>query len=305
MRWFTLRLSRIKLPWFQGLSVYNVAVFFFKGIYEGRITNRAASVAFSFFLALFPGIIFLFSLIPYFPFEGLENEIFSTFQQILPPDTYEATRSTIDDIINNRRSSLLSFGFLFALLFATNGVNSMISNFNDSFHQIDSRSFWKQQLAAVSLTIVLSILFIIGVITIVFSSGVINSILDFFELESISPFLIETSRFLLLVLVVLLAIAILYNFGPAKKREWHFISPGSILATLLILVSSFGFSYYVSNFAQYNKLYGSIGTLMVIMIWIYINALVLIIGFELNASIASLKIQQREKEVELEILNEA
>lgn len=296
-----LRATKIKLPWFQGLSVYNVAIFFFKGIYEGRVTNRAASVAFSFFLALFPGIIFLFSLIPYFPFEGLESEIFFTFQRVLPPDTYEATKSTIDDIINNRRSSLLSFGFLFALVFATNGVNSMISNFNDSYHQIDSRSFWRQQFAAVSLTIVLSVLFIIGIITIIFSSGVINSILDFFELEGISPFLIESSRFLLLVVVVLMAIAILYNFGPAKQREWHFISPGSILATILILISSFGFSYYVSNFAQYNKLYGSIGTLMVIMIWIYINALVLIIGFELNASIASLKLQQREKEVELKL----
>lgn len=299
IRWITLRASQIRLPWFQGLSLYNVTVFFIRGIYEGRITNRAASVAFSIFLALFPGIIFLFSLIPYFPFEGVENEIFYTFQQILPPDTYEATRSTIDDIINTRRSSLLSFGFLFALAFATNGVNSMISNFNDSFHQIDSRSFWKQQLAAVSLTILLSFLFLIGITTIIFSSGVINSILTFFELESISPSLIEFSRFILLVLVVLLAIAILYNFGPAKRREWHFISPGSILATLLILISSFGFSYYVSNFAQYNKLYGSIGTLMVIMIWIYINALVLIIGFELNASIASLKVQQREKEEEL------
>ena len=294
-RWLTLRASQIKLPWFQGLSVYNVTVFFFKGIYEGRVTNRAASVAFSFFLALFPGIIFLFSLIPYFPFEGIEDEIFFTFQRILPPDTYEATKSTIDDILNNRRSSLLSFGFLFALLFATNGVNSMISNFNDSYHQIDARSFWKQQLAAVSLTVVLSFLFLIGITIILFSSGVINSILSFFELERISPLLIESSRFLLLVLVVLLAIAILYNFGPAKRREWHFISPGSTLATLLILISSFGFSYYVGNFAQYNKIYGSIGTLMVIMIWIYINALVLIIGFELNASIASLKLKQRGK----------
>lgn len=295
-------MSKIKLPWFQGLSLYNVTVFFLKGIYEGRITNRASSVAFSFFLALFPGILFLFSLIPYFPFQGIEDEIFFTFQKILPPDTYEAAKSTIDDILNNRRSDLLSFGFLFALLFATNGVNSMISNFNDSYHQIDSRSFWKQQLAAVSLTVILSILFVIGIVIVIFSSGVINSILSFFELERISPLLIESSRFLLLVMVVLLAIALLYNFGPAKRREWHFISPGSILATLLILVSSFGFSYYVSNFAQYNKLYGSIGTLMVIMIWIYINALVLIIGFELNASIASLKLQEREKQGEIEFL---
>lgn len=298
-RFVVLQSIRIKLPLFEGLSLYDVSTFFFKGIMEGRVTNRAASVAFSFFLAFFPGIIFLFSLIPYVPMEGIEAEIFATFQRILPPDTYDATRSTINDILNNRRSRLLSFGFLFALIFATNGVNAMISNFNHSYHQLDTRSFWRQQVAAISLTIVLSILFIIGIVLIIFSSSVLNSLLQLFHLEEISPLLIETSRFILLVMVVLLAIVLLYNFGPAKRREWRFISPGSILATFLIVLSSSGFSYYVSNFAQYNKIYGSIGTLMIIMIWIYINALVLIIGFELNASIAIVKNSRRERELKL------
>lgn len=291
---------RWRLPLFEGLSVYDVSSFFFKGIVEGQVTNRAASVAFSFFLALFPGILFLFSLIPFFPIQGLEQEIFSTFQQVLPPDTYEAVQSTIKDILTNRRSRLLSFGFLFALIFATNGVNSMISNFNSSYYQLDTRNFWKQHLAAMSLTIVLAILFIIGVILIIFSAGILNSILRFFDLQEVSPVMVEASRIFLLLGTVLLAIALLYNFGPAQKRVWKFISPGSILATLLIVVSSLGFSYYVSNFGQYNKLYGSIGTLMVIMLWIYLNALALIIGFELNASIAILKKKRAQKQEELE-----
>ncbi len=296
----TIWAMRRKLPLFEGLSLYDVSVFFFRGIAEGRITNRAASVAFSFFLALFPGILFLFSLIPFFPIADLEQEVFYTFQRILPPDTYDATRTTIDDILYNKRSDLLSFGALLTLIFATNGVNAIISNFNHSYHQLQSRNFWKQQLVSVILTLVLSILFLFGLTLILFSSDVLNAILKFFYLDEISPILIESSRAILMVCTVLIAIALLYNFGPSKRREWRFISPGSILATLLIIASSAGFSFYVSNFGQYNKLYGSIGTLIVILLWIYINALVLIIGFELNASIATVKYSNRQKELELD-----
>lgn len=293
--------KRIRLPLFEGLTLYAVSSFFIKGIVEGRITDRAASVAFSFFLALFPGIIFLFNLIPFFPIEGMENEVFYTFQRILPPDTYDAARATIDDILNNKRTDLLSFGFLFALVFATNGINSLINNFNNTIHQLDTRGFFKQQLAAISLTVVLSFLFLLGLTIVIFSSTVINGILDFFRLEAVSPFMIETTRLLLMLSIVLIAIALLYNFGPAKTRQWRFISPGSLLATFLIIITSVGFSFYVSNFAQYNKLYGSIGTLMIILLWIYINAIVLILGFELNASIASLKNQQQQSELELDL----
>ncbi len=292
--------KRVVLPLFDGLTLYDVSVIFFKGIVEGRIADRAASIAFSFFLALFPGIIFLFNLIPYFPVEGIEDEVFYTFQRVLPPDTYDATRSTIADILNNKRSDLLSIGFLLALVFATNGINALISNFNNTIHQIDSRGFFKQQLAAVSLTIVLSFLFLIGLTLIIFSSTVLNGVLDFFHLDAVEPLFIETTRLLLMVTIVLMAIALLYNFGPAKTRAWSFISPGSILATLLIILTSFGFSFYVSNFAQYNKLYGSIGTLMIIMLWLYLNAMVLIIGFELNASIAAVKSKRAQAELELD-----
>jgi membrane protein len=284
-----LQSQRIKLPLFEGLSLYDVFSFFFRGIVEGRVTNRAGSVAYSFFIALFPFIIFLFTLIPYFNVDTLQQEIFNMLYRIMPPDTFDAAQSTIKDVLENKRGGLLSFGFIFALLFATNGVNSLISNFNHSAHQLETRSFWKQQLVAMLLTSVITILFLVAVILIIFSSTVLNEILSFMHLDTISPFIVETVRLLLMLLVVMLTITLLYNYGPAKRREWRFISPGAILATVLIIVSSFGFSYYVSNFSQYNKLYGSIGTLLVILLWIYINALVLILGFELNASIASAK----------------
>ncbi len=279
----------IKLPLFEGLSLYDVARFFFTGIIQGRITNRAASISYSFFIALFPGIIFIFSLIAYSPIEDLDVEIFRIIADILPPDTYDSVKSTIDDVLKNKRPDLLSFGFLFALIFATNGINSLISNFSSTVHKLEERGFWKQQLVSVGLTVVLTVLFIIGMVLIIFSSDVLNSLLNFFKLEAVSSTMVDSLRFLLMLFITLLSIALLYNIGPSKGRAWRFISPGAILATVLILAASFGFSYYVSHFSQYNKLYGSIGTLLVILLWIYVNALLLIIGFELNASMASAK----------------
>lgn len=290
---------QVKLPLFDGLSLYDVSRFFFRGIAEGSITNRAGSIAYSFFMALFPGIIFLFTLIPFFPVESLEEEIFQVFERVLPPDTWEASKSTIVDIMKHKREGLLSLGFLFALVFSTNGINALISNFSQTVHNINARPFWKQQLVSLLLTLILSVNFIIGIILIIFSADVLNSILGFFGLEAVSSFAVEFTRFTLLVLLVFMGIVFIYNYGPSNKREWRFFSPGAMLATILIIISSWGFSFYIANFSQYNKLYGSIGTLIVILLWIYINALVLIIGFELNASIAHVKLHNKVRQKEL------
>lgn len=287
---------KIELPLFEGLSLYAVSIFFFRGIVQGSITSRASSIAFSFFLALFPGIIFFFTLIPFFPVESLESEIFNVFQRVFPPDTFDAVKSTIQDVMHNKRQGLLSVGFILAMLFSTNGISAIISNFNQTIHKIEERSFLKQLLVSLGLTIIIAINFIIGIIVIIFSSDVLNGVLDFFGLEAISSFAVEVVRSVLLIFVVFIGIVLVYNFAPSGKRKWRFFSPGAILATVLILLSSYLFSFYVANFNQYNTLYGSIGTLMVIMLWIYINALVLIIGFELNASIAELKINAELEE---------
>lgn len=282
-----IQAKRIKLPFFEGLSLYDVLYFFLQGIVNGNISNRAGSIAYSFFLALFPGIIFLFTLIPYFQIDGMHDEIFEVLRNIMPPDTFHLAESTFLDILNIKRSGLLSFGFFFTLLFATNGVNSLLSNFTVSVHQEHVDRAYKQYLISILLTIVLSLLFLVGLVLIIFSGGVLNSLLTSMNLERISPTIIETVRIIIFILMIQLVIALLYNSGLRKMAKWRFLSPGSILATVLILLSSFGFSYYVSNFSQYNKVYGSIGTLIVILLWIYVNALVLIIGYELNVSFSS------------------
>lgn len=279
----------IKIPFFQGQSLYDVLRFFYIGIMEGNVTSRAASVSFSFFLALFPGIIFLFTLIPYIPIDGFQQVLFELLHEIMPPNTFEAAESTIDDIINNKRGDLLSFGFIAALIFATNGTNALINNFNASVHQFKTRSFWRQELVAIFLTLLLSVLFIIGIALIIFTEGFTDWLIEIKVVPSELRSFLRIGRYASLVVVIFLSISLLYYFGPADRRLFRFLSPGSILATILILIGSELFSYYISNFNQYNRLYGSIGTLLIILLWIYVNSLILIIGFEFNAGIAAAK----------------
>ena len=297
--WKIAKLSQhLTIPFFQGQTLYDVVYFFYKGIVEGNITTRASSVAFSFFLALFPAIIFLFTLIPYIPIEGFQAELFEILHDVLPPTSYEVAESTIDDIVNNKHGGLLSFGFILALIFATNGTNALISNFNITVHQLDVRNFWKQELVAIFLTIVISIFVFIGIALIIFTENFTGWLIDNRWLPQQFEALVQWARWSLLVAIIFMAISFLYYFGPANRKLWRFLSPGSIITTLLILLGSYGFSYYVNNFAQYNKLYGSIGTLLVILLWIYLNSIFLIIGFEFNASIAHAKKSRLEQDFE-------
>jgi membrane protein len=292
-RWVIVWLK--KIPYIDGLSLYDVIEKFVLGIVEGAVTNRAASVAFSFFLALFPGILFLFSLIPYIQISGFQDEIYHLLQDILPPTSYDAAQSTISDILNNRRGNVLGFGFFFALVFATNGINALLSNFSQSFHHLESRNFWQQWIAAFILTIFLSILLIVGVALITLSGNVTDYFVNRGWITEGLAAIISYSRTTLILAIVLFSISLILYFSPNKRRTWRLFSPGAILAFVLVLLSSLAFDWYVQNFSQYNKLYGSIGTLIVILLWIYINSIGLIIGYELNASIAVARNDNRGK----------
>jgi membrane protein len=275
-----------KLPGFDGLSMHDVAVFFIQGIRKGGITTRASAIAFNFFLALFPAIIFFFNLIPYVPIDNFQEELLKNISDLLPHNAYQATKSTIEDIILHQRGGLLSIGFLFALYFSTNGIDSMIDAFNRTYHSMESRTWWQQRAISLFLTLTLAFLFIIATALIIFSEAGLNYLieLDYIQ-KDIVYYMIQAGKWIIVLFLLLTAISFLYFFGPSQKKTWRFISPGSLLATFLILLASLGFSFFANNFGQYNKLYGSIGTLIVILLWIYLNSLVLLIGFELNASI--------------------
>jgi membrane protein len=275
----------ITLPLFDGLSLYDVAIFFWKGIYEGAVTSRAASISFSFFLALFPGVIFVFTLIPFIPIEGFQHELFRLMRDVLPPNSFDAAYSTITDILTIKRGDLLGITVAAALFFATNGTLALIGNFGQTIQRLNVRGFWSQYLAAFWLTLALALLLIGGIAVLALGEVWIPTLIP----GDNGIWLTALARWVVLLGLVLFAISLLFYYGPMRSAPWRFISPGALLATVLVWLTSYLFGIYVTDFSRYNQFYGSIGTLMIIQLWIYVNAIGLIIGFELNASMARAK----------------
>lgn len=287
---FVAYTKRVALPGFDNLPIFYVADFFLTGIQRGSIVMRAQSLAFSFFLAIFPAIIFLFSLIPYIPFGNFQNELLDLIRDFLPSSAYASARSTIEDIIKIQRGGLLSFGFLTALYFTTNGFMTLMNGFNASYHSVESRPPWKQRLVAIILTFILSTLVMIATVLIIGSESATHYLVKHSILKTKTQVaLLLIGKWAVVLALFFFAISFLYYYAPSKKKVWRFISPGSTFATTLSILVSTGFASFVNNFGNYNKIYGSIGTLIVIMLWIYFNSLILILGFELNASIENAK----------------
>ena len=281
--------KRIKLPLFEGLSLYDVATFFWRGMIEGAVPSRASAISFSFFLALFPGVIFLFTLIPFIPLEGFQDQLFELLKEFLPPNSFDAAYTTINDILTIKRGDLLSVTIVATLIFSTNGTLSLIGNFGLTIHKLNVRGFWSQYIAALALTVALSLLLLLGISLILVSQSFLSHyIQDEILGVPLATMLIWARNFIVLT-IILLAISMLFYFGPMRSAPWRFVSPGAILATLLVAASSTLFGVYVTYFSTYNQFYGSIGTLLIIQLWIYVNAMGLLIGFELNASMAEAK----------------
>lgn len=278
--------KRLVLPGFDGIPLFDVLVFLFNGLKKSSLTTRASSLAFRFFLALFPAIIFLLSLLPYIPIDDFYNELLLILKELLPQEAYKTSVETIDDLFNKKHNALLSFGFLFALYLASDGVNAMILAFQNSYHSSKKVSFIKQRLTSLLLLLILTVLMVLAVGLIVFSGVFISYLISNGILSNgFSVVLLNVGNISILLLLFLLGISSIYYFGSLEFKKFKFISAGSTLAAILTILLSFGFAFYVNNFATYNKIYGSIGTLIVIMLWLYFNSLVLLIGYELNASI--------------------
>ena len=294
LRTVQLWLQKIRPPFLENLSLWDLGTFFYRALYEGAVSSRAASVAFSFFMALFPGVIFVFTLIPFIPIDGFQEELFALLQDVLPPNSFEATQSTINDILTVQRGDLLGVTVLAALIFATNGTLALIANFTQSVYNIGHRNFWSQYLAAFVLTVVLSVLLIAGIAFLVASEGLLAAWVQQRTQIGTEWKLLIAWRYAILIVLILLSVSLVFKYGPASKAPWRLISPGAILATVLVVASSAAFGFYVAHFARYNQLYGSIGTLLILQLWIYINAIGLIVGYELNASVAQAQRIQEE-----------
>ena len=255
-----------------------------------EILERASGVAFSFTVAIFPGIIFLFTLTAYinnFIPEVNNESIMAFIAQIMPESMYVAVESTVMDIIGNTRGGLLTLGALLSLVLATNGTMSLIKAFNACYSTIDKRSYIKAWFTAMSLTIVLAFVLFLAIILLVIGQFALDFIHEFqlIDTSNFEFFLLIIVRFIVMFIVFFIAISTLYYFGPAVHYNWRFFSVGSLISTFLSLFVSYGFSYYIANFGTYNKLYGSIGALIGLMVWLYLLSTVLLVGYEINASV--------------------
>ncbi|MDP4262025.1 MAG: YihY/virulence factor BrkB family protein [Bacteroidota bacterium] len=294
---FLIRKSkRIFLPGFQGIPLFDVIRFFFLQAKKVGFTERASAIAFNFTMTIPPVIIFLFTLLPYMPIsKDFIAQMFQLIRDIVPGEKNNAGLiQFLRDILNKPRTGLLSTGFLLAMFFSSNAVMGIMRSFDKQYVGFIKRKGLRQRWAALRLTFFLFILFFICLSALVMQKAVLKWM---GVKKAVLIATLNDIRWLLIILLFFFSISFIYRHAPSVHKKWKLISPGSILATFLMIVFAAAFSYYVSNFSNYNKLYGSISTVLILMLLIYFNSLVLLIGFELNVSINSLKhsVDERNK----------
>lgn len=282
------------LKGFEGQSIYSVSKQFLKGLFKENLNIRAYSLSYNFFLALFPTIIFFFTLIGYIPIKKFKAQFIADMGKFMPQSTYNDFIGTINDILHNQHGGLLSFGFFLAIFFASNGFHSLINTFNRRLPIKAKRNWFHNRGRALLLT------FLLAFIVIVWS--LISYYFGYLESWTIKKKILSrdfASTFFMLInflfstAIVFVSISSIYRLAPANVQKWKFVTAGSVLATALSLISTWGFKTYVNHFDSYNKIYGSIGAIIVLLLLIYINTLSVIVGFELNASIDHAKLKNK------------
>ena len=292
-----LKKARLKK---RGVSLYDIVVVFLEKLQNDEIVTRANGVAFNFTLAIFPAIIFIFTLVPYIQIPELpelDQQIMQFLDGWLPASMFDVVSSTIEDIIVKRRGGLLSFGFIFSLFLATNGMVSLMTAFNKCYRTVENRGFFKTRFIATSLTIMLAVVLFLAMLLLVAGRQVIVYLSsEVTYIENYVLYLVIALRFVVLFLIFLITISAIYYLAPAVHDRWKFFSPGSLTAALLSLAVTFGFTYYINSFGAYNKFYGSIGVLIALMVWLSFLSVIMLIGFEINASIDK-TVKTKPKEV--------
>lgn len=281
--------KKIKIPGLEGLSLYDVVEIYFIGIVRGALTTRAGGIAYSFFMAVFPFLLFILTLIPYIPIEGFQDGLFSMIKDGLPPQTFNAVKTVIDDIINNQYGGLLSLGFLLSMFLMTNGINAIFGGFEHSYHIIEYRNNFKAYIIALGVSLLLSLFLIVTVILVILYQIALAKIDKIGWINTSDLNLFYYGRALLFLVMIFTIVSLLFRYGTKQGKDTKFFSAGAILTTVLTLFFFYLFGIYVVKFATYNKLYGSIGTLLILMVFVWLNSVILLLGFELNASIHRLK----------------
>lgn len=297
------RSKTIYLPGFQGLCLHDVLRFFANQIQWQSLTERAAAISYNIIMALPPSLLFLFTIIPSLPFipkKSIKIQLHEFIIDVIPSKVHnDDIINFVDQFIDNTRVDLISFGLLFSLFFASNAMMGFIRSFNRDYPGFERRKGLAKRGVAIKLTILIFGLFFTYLVLIITQGRVLDLIVQ----NRFWNNFIYYSRWVLIVLLVFMVIALIFRYAPSVQKRWRFISPGAVLATILSLVASVGFSLFVNNFGRYNALYGAIGTIMVLTALIFINAIALLIGFELNVSINSLRSIRDKRDRKIPAIN--
>ena len=297
---FILRRSKHwYLPGFEGVPLYDVIRFFMKQVKTVGLTERASAIAYNFIMAIPPSFLFLFTLIPHLPFvskRSMKRELHSLIVDIIPAKVHnEYLIKFVDSFLDDSKIGLLSFGFLLALYFASNAMMGLMRSFNKNYIGFAKRKDLHNRWMALKLTSLIFLL-VLGCLLLLITQG---AVLKWMGIRNATlRDIIFYVRWIFIVALVYYSIAFIYKYAPAVEKRWKLISPGTIFGALFSILATYGFSFFVNNFGKYNALYGSIGTIIVFMALIYINSLVLLIGFELNVSIKSLRSIAEKREIE-------
>ncbi|WP_027075744.1 YihY/virulence factor BrkB family protein [Maribacter antarcticus] len=302
VNWFVRLLKEIKLPGFKGLSIYDLSEMYVVGILQGTLSTRASAIAFSLFMALFPLLIFMVTLVPYlFEYVSIQNADFEGqfqlfLESFLPTATGEYFGEVFQQIKDQKRGGLLSSAFILSIFLVANGVNAIFGGFETSYHIELTRNFFRQYLFALMVGLILAILIILGFVMFIYFEVYVLVYLDEFQarlggyvMEDGDRTGVQVAKVLFFVVLSYFTTATLYYFGTREGKQAHFFSVGALMTTILFVVTSYLFGVYVDKFARYNELYGALGGLLILMVYIWLNSNILLLGFELNASLNSLR----------------
>ncbi|KHE68319.1 MULTISPECIES: YihY/virulence factor BrkB family protein [Capnocytophaga] len=273
----------------NAFSLYDLLELYISGLIKGTLTHRASAIAYSFFLAIFPFLLFILNLIPYIPIDHFQVDFWVFIDGLLPPGTHQFFSDIFFDIAEKRRGSLLSSVFFLSIFLMTNGIMAIFGGFEFSYHIQLTRTYVKQYLYALMVAIILSLLVLFVVITFMGYEIYLVPYLEEINFLTDNETLLKVSKLGFVAVMTYIATSILFYFGTIEGRESKFFSVGSTFTTILFGVTTYLFGIYIENFSQYNQLYGSIGALLIFLLYIWINSNILLLGFELNATLLKLK----------------
>jgi membrane protein len=285
----TIPVKHIKIPGLRGMSLYDVLEMYITGIAKGALATRAGAISYSFFMSLFPFILFVLNLLPIITFIEYEADVLPFLEDVLPSSTVAVFENTIANIFEKERVGLLSTSFIFSMFLMANGVNALFSGFQNSYHTKINANFIKQYITAFCVALLLALFLFLAVIAIPLVEVYVIQNLEDYGLISNELIGMQVAKYIIFTLMFYTIIAMFYYFGAPEKNSRKYFTPGAALSTVLFLVTTYLFGVYVENFAQYNELYGSIGAILILMLYIWLNSNILLLGYELNASLLTLK----------------